>query len=498
MISSSANAQQQPPFTCCIDPQDCDANDCNSYVNGCIPASAIQFPNAVCPQQCTLPGFNGVGGFDCTPETRCIDGQTTFGPALDCDATATSTTVGFRPSAWMPGGAACTMAETPADYPVDCNEDIPDCDYEICGNGLDDDCDGFADCDDADDCPPGWTYEICSSDDPRLAAGAVPGGAKGYDCDGPAAVDEDCTTAPEICGDGEDNDGDPATADDDLSTCISPDTNPEGEGDVEDDCNESCGSCDGKPVHLVTRQAYVGPHVDAHVASAQGGAFDLEFSRTWDSERAARDTIDDTSATTNQQPYPRVLGAGWRHSQDIRLVLDTTAPGDPLEPRSIMFDRPGHHVRLHQVTAAPLVYGRALGDAMSATRGTIDGLNGWLVTETGGDRWFFADTTTPTTLHPENHLRLYALYPAGVSLTTSGLSARVRFFHEQDAAPPTGWCTGLVTLNGGSGPADCTPSRGLLVGVAQEWRENSTWVQGSSLVYRYESRLTATSGAGCC
>lgn len=188
------------------------------------------------------------------------------------------------------GVGVCERAETcVAGEAPSCEAGPPA--VEVCGNGLDDDCDGGADCDDPDDDCFGWTYEVCSPQDERGAFG------DDHDCDDNAGLaDDDCSGGPEICGDGQDNDSDPNTSDTDLTKCTSPETDPEGEGDLEDDCSESCGSCDGKPVHLVKRQAYVGPHEDVRIAGAQGPSFDLSFSRTWDSERANADHIDDMAA----------------------------------------------------------------------------------------------------------------------------------------------------------------------------------------------------------
>jgi RHS repeat-associated protein len=413
----------------------------------------------------------------------------------DCSA-YTRTCFLSAPAATEPipcGQGACagnlTCAGVGNGEPV-CDGALPG--VEVCGNAVDDDCDGETDCGDVEDCVPDWTYDICGPNDPRIPDGVTDWEALNYDCDGQSgAQDSDCGAGPEICGDTEDNDGNPATGDTDLTKCVSPETDPEGEGDLEDDCSESCRSCDGKPVHLVKRQAYVGPHEDVRIAGAQGPSFDLSFSRTWDSERANADHIDDMAAgQTAQLPYPRVLGPGWRHNLDVRLILDTGAPGSASAPRSILFDRPGGQVRLHVTSLTPLTYGRALGDPMIATRATVSGVAGWLVTESGGDRWFFADTT-PTTLHPSNHVRIFAFYPAGVPLqpATNGVGARIRFTHEQDGGLPASWCT-LVNETG-----SCIATRGLLVNVAQEWWTGTAWFRGNSLNFRYSEATQAGAGA---
>ena len=95
----------------------------------------------------------------------------------------------ITPSLDVPDGEDNDCNGTPDDS--DCAPDKP-VDLEVCQNGLDDDCDGLADCDDPD-CPP-CNEASCSDGLDNDTDGRV-------DC-----LDPDCPPCVEICGDGKDND----------------------------------------------------------------------------------------------------------------------------------------------------------------------------------------------------------------------------------------------------------------------------------------------------
>jgi hypothetical protein len=107
---------------------------------------------------------------------------------------------------------------------------------ELCGNGLDDDGDGAADCDDSD-CD-GSCRENCTDMRDNDGDGKI-------DC-----IDEDCNVpeCPEDCGDGRDNDGD-GSADCSDADCVDPTCDElctdgrDNDGDGAVDCDDS--DCDG-------------------------------------------------------------------------------------------------------------------------------------------------------------------------------------------------------------------------------------------------------------
>lgn len=344
---------------------------------------------------------------------------------------------------------------------------------EICTNGVDDDFDTLVDCDDPD-CQDLPTAETCGNDIDD-------------NCDGFADWCDPVCASEEICGDDVDNDCDlDLLDDDDPQLCIRP--NDRG---AQAECAEKCDDrCAGKPVDLLTRNAFVGPHEDVRIVSPQGGNFDLVFSRTWESIHADRDNDDDnlSDPRDEQWPNPRILGAGWRHAYDKRLILEGDAGGG--QPWSVMFVDGGKKERLFKI--ADDVFGNVPGRAIHATRLGVT----WLVVDDDGSEYEFLEGAgAATEMHPwdtvvlppelepiadfanQRHARLRTIYPNGVS------GYRVRVFHEQDTDTPTAACTGVDQLG------DCLSTRGLLVAVAAEWisTNQTVWRRGSSLHFKYEA-----------
>ncbi len=117
-----------------------------------------------------------------------------------------------------------------------CNSSMRDCDFEVCGNTLDDDCDGDVD-------------------------------------ESPCADDQACNNR---------NDAYPTGANSDQ--------------DRFGTAAQCMGGCkgDGKPVSLALRQASIGPHEAARISSDLGGSADLVFDVLWDSRRSTRDYANST------------------------------------------------------------------------------------------------------------------------------------------------------------------------------------------------------------
>lgn len=421
---------------------------------------------------------------------------------ISCQGTSTCDVLFGDTRVCSEAGFSC---QQPIPFDTLCNPAVADCAAEICGNGFDDDCDGKADCDDGD-CK-GWTVETCD--------GLVPG--DDFDCDGDFDCDDsDCLDGGEICGDGADNDCLGAFGDDtNLQICRSPDEDipnnhadddedgdRDEDGDTPQECNETCG-CDGEPVSLLGRQAYIGPYDDVRLSSPQGGTFDLTFGRVWDSAAAQRDNADDVSSPNEPEfPQRRVLGPGWRHTLDTQLIVNfstSIAGSSAINPVSILFDSIGHSVRLHKTSSGS--WARSPTDAMSAVRFSLNGVPGWRVTTEDGTLLFFADNAAATESHPagittpagltDSYLRLTQVSPMGVSAapTASQVGYRIRLYYEQDAsAIPSQWCTNVVRNFNSSETAEltsCKSTRGLLVGAAQEWWDGTTWQRGDSIVFRY-------------
>ncbi|MDP2341185.1 MAG: hypothetical protein Q8O67_09515 [Deltaproteobacteria bacterium] len=340
---------------------------------------------------------------------------------------------------------------------------------EICGNGIDDDCGGEAnDCDD-EDCAGSGNFEICFDD-------------LNNDCDELTPDDgDDCIDVGFMPFD------DPANGEDDDGDGI-----PDDETPTPEEC-ETCGGCDGEPVNLMNRQAFIGPHEDARISSPQGGAFDLVFARTWDSKRAQQDDNDDKRVAVDyQRPWQRVLGPGWRHSYEIRLLLENVDGFD--RPSSVTLDRPERRTRMHAIDIAAGYYGRVPGRALSAQRsGSV-----WTVLDDDGTLYEFEEgTNAGTELHPwgvnnpnETDSLLDTVYAARLRTIIPGgqTGFRIRLYHEEDTSGlPTWVCSSVV------GPSTvCSSSRGLLTLVAQEWLDGATWRRGSSWVLRYSQMLAGS------
>lgn len=312
---------------------------------------------------------------------------------------------------------------------------------EVCNNLIDDDCDGAADCDDEDDCVTG-KFQTCG-----------------------VTADTDCRpetspTDPTACKkpvddprDGADNDGDGHTDED----------------QDQDPCGEFCGDCRGEPVDLLTRAAYIGPHEDVRIASPQGGDSDLVFSRSWSSVTATNDVGPDAV----DEP-PQVLGPGWRHSLDIRLLLEMDGMG---QVTSVVLRSPDQFVRMHLLVDDPVsrLYGR--NPIRDVTVEEIGGV--WWVKLEDGTLLVFDETVDETTLHPlvpgsgpiagVQHLRIREVHPGGFSYFGH------RFYYEGDPDGPPNMCVGV----GGIGDS----RRGLLMAVAQDWYKGT--YRGSSLHFNY-------------
>lgn len=355
---------------------------------------------------------------------------------------------------------------------------------EDCSNGIDDDCNGAADCNDA--ACTDWQTERCGNDADDDCDEAV-------DCD-----DTDCQNGVEICGDGDDNDCDQDPVDDvDLDECRSSWDDPangsddDGDGQVDEsgpqaeDC-EQCGRCILNPVDLLTQQAYVGPHEDVRISSPQGGLFDLSFSRVWDSKIAHRDALVGHAELL-------VLGEGWRHSFDIRLILESKKNTGPLagELISVHFVTPTEAARMHQEGSAQ-DYGRVPGRDIHAFE-TADVGAEWTVVLEDGTRYVFEIPQAETELHPDEdvdpdpgvpgsllgrarHLRLREIQPQGVT------GYRLRLHYAGDSSLPTNANLGL--------PPGCSGSScgGVLLAVSQSWGDvGTTLVRGSSLHFDYNT-----------
>lgn len=346
-----------------------------------------------------------------------------------------------------------------------CNLAVPDCDREICGNAIDDDCD--------------------------------------QDPDG---TDPDCRV-PEICYDGINNDGIGTAADDtnDL-ICFAPDAGNGKSGPKPEDCEE-CGQCAGGPVDVLTAEMYVGPHEDVRIQSGIAPRWDLSFERLYDSRAAKLDSTDDqrTTASVDEEPYPRILGAGWRHTYGDRLLLEGASANLPGSPAAIRWVSMSKEVRLFRTGTNS--WGRSPGSSVRATRSVRALFVGgpsvmhWDVTDDDGDVYTFVENTnrTPaaTKNHPwgetnpndasgapQYHVRLRYITPQNVP------QYRIHVYHEQDLDVPSG-ATGMCNLLT-AGQTDCTGAtaiaRGLLVAAVAEWGTLAAPVKGSSLEFKYTAQ----------
>ncbi|MCC7070798.1 MAG: RHS repeat protein [Deltaproteobacteria bacterium] len=386
-----------------------------------------------------------------------------------------------------PGSRSCGQGICEGSYQCAGPGEQPECDgadpepTEDCFDQLDNDCDGRTDCEESE----------CHLPSEDCFNGIDDNCDELTDCEDPA-----CQELPEICFDGVDDNCDPSD-DDDPYLCFDPDDDPPNNGDDENGhggpdegggpgkCDD-CGACRGGPVHLRTRQMFVGPHEDVRVQSDNGGSFDLAFARVYDSDRAARDHDDDARPGVGaQHPFPRPFGPGWRHSYDDRLIL--RGAGAPDEPLSVLYDHAMGQVRLFPT--GPRSFGRAPGRAIALEHDD----NTWRLTLEGGDELLFAPSGEATLNHPwgasnpsepeagsQYHLRLLAIHPSGVP------GYRIRVFHEQDEDLPAGICAELPG-------AACDSARGLLVAVAVEWRQGELWRRGASLHLRWR-HIPALSG----
>ena len=232
-------------------------DDCDGYVDcddiDCAGDAACQCGNGICdpgedycscPTDCGAPPAeicdNGLDD-DCDGDIDCDDadcfgdpacpscGDGTCNPGEDCHTCPSDCIgqTGGRPSSrYCCGDGVCEGAEDAINCEVDCGagpvcgdgtcdpgEDECNCSQdcgtppaEICGNGIDDDCDGYSDCDDVD----------CFGDPscPTCGDGTCDPGEDQCNCS------QDCGTPPaEICDNGVDDDCDGFTDCDD-SDCF--------------------------------------------------------------------------------------------------------------------------------------------------------------------------------------------------------------------------------------------------------------------------------------
>jgi len=211
---------------------------------------------------------------------------------------------------------------------------------EICGDGIDNNCDGDVDYDDTNG-PFG--VEIC-------------GNGLDDDCDGD--IDEEGSGGQEICGDGIDN-------------------NCDGEVDEGCDCDESdpdcCDKKRGKPVSLVSGTTYTDAITDVRVATPE---VPLEFVRRYHGPLSkAMGAIDADR---------EVLGPGWSHSYDMSLQVVEGAKPSQTPTAVIISGGTRKDVRLSD---------NGSGSIFLATGGRREVVekdtNGWLLHTAEGRRFFF-------------------------------------------------------------------------------------------------------------
>ncbi len=332
---------------------------------------------------------------------------------------------------------------------------------EECGNGIDDDCDGRKD-------------EL------------------------PCEI--------ELPGDNIDNDDDG-----------SPDpSDPEGYDDgapTSQECDDKCGACAGQPVHLRTRDMYVGPHVDISIAPAFDGAAGIEFSRIYDSRWARVDALEfshstdeDAQTQPNQLPL-RVLGPGWRHSFDERVELDCSVSDDQciLHELTVTYRGLTETQRFRwEATGSGAGYRANSGTALKLEgvgRSTSDNTANATLAVPGRGRMVFrsANGDQGSDLHPYgcarhdcysayddpsrdqlNSLRLDEILPNGYG------SHRIELTYEDEVTEANA-CPQLVDSISG-----CDPGRGLLVKVESLLVDQAGEHVASSIHFRY----TETSAGG--
>ncbi|MCC7070863.1 MAG: hypothetical protein IT383_06045, partial [Deltaproteobacteria bacterium] len=202
-------------------------------------------PIAHVPEECfELPDVNCegclLGGFCCRQR------QANYDDYPSCDRTfweCDYATCGYWAGQFSPPHTLCRGGDFPenpvaargsgyADAPASSCPSCGDLSYEVCGNSVDDDCDGLLN-------------------------------------ETPCAGDPPCNKKDDIGGGNDDRNGTAAQ------------------------CMEDCKG-DGKPVSLLLRQASIGPHQMARISSDLGGSADLAFDILWDSRRATRDYADTT------------------------------------------------------------------------------------------------------------------------------------------------------------------------------------------------------------
>jgi RHS repeat-associated protein len=192
---------------------------------------------------------------------------------------------------------------------------------EVCGNNLDDDCDGTND----DGC-----VELCGDTIDNDGDGYINEGCPelcdGSDNNGNGKIDEGC---PEICGDGLDNNAD-GNADEGCDMPDAPPTeacfDPSTGGDALSEMNAGCPNGDWAgydPIRLATRSATTEPFTDLEVTVLRS----LKITRSYSSG----DVISGGAAG--------VFGLGWHHEWETTLTCISngtscsvdTGPGERMQ-----------------------------------------------------------------------------------------------------------------------------------------------------------------------
>lgn len=344
---------------------------------------------------------------------------------------------------------------------------------------------------DAPTVPLGYCGETCTA----LEVCNAPG--EPVQCDDESAVQayEDCDGDDDDC----DGDIDSCETDPSLCTCVPelPDNAADDDEDGAPDENDTiaekckkCGGCGGRPVHLRTREMFVGPHVDVEVDPPWQGALGLQVSRLYDSTRAKRDwrelasATDEDPTTMPNRRLPHVLGPGWRHSYEERLVLDCQRGAVNCDYFRVTYQGFDEVVLFERETPGSTRFVAEPGSAHqlelrvgSDPTGSEDR---WVLRRDDGLRLLF-QRAPDTELHPWgcgdcdsgngpstkalNAARLIGIYPSVVDPMTAGDRMFVRLEYEDQLADiyqdSSRICGALLTDGTG-----CDSLRGLLARVS--------------------------------
>jgi hypothetical protein len=313
-------------------------------------------------------------------------------------------------------------------------------------------------------------YQCCESSNTQVCSDVLTFLATNCNPDMP-----DCDV--EICGNGQDDDCNQSS--DDGGSCVDQ-CSPQIDGQKQFAANIGCDVCGrhkGWPVDLMTREAYLAPVEDIHIADGVDGSMDLSFRRIWDSQDAS---LDDTGGVGDGEDPWDVLGPGWRSNVAPHLFVsggsDFAVFGKTFTPSTVALAQFEDVIHFDMGTAmnhdATLRYSAR---NISATATRVD------VVSNEGRYIFAAEEGNSTTLYPqtltgsrrEAHFRLFAFYP------DSRPRARIRYFYEQDSPEE---CSAIMN---GTGP--CLKGRGLLARIAQQFctasdcsEDSKSWEDGRS------------------